>query len=62
VVQFKPVQQQFMDFGIVPTAVGREGQDRPFTAMVRVAKADLNIVDSFSTLWRTPTLLPRVSK
>jgi hypothetical protein len=54
VIQFNPVQQPFMTFGIVPIAVGGERQDRPFAAMVRGAKADLQFASSFSLTWLAP--------
>ena len=38
----------------VPIAVGGESQDRPFAALVRGAKADLQFASSFSLTWLAP--------
>lgn len=41
-------------------AVSRECWDRPFTAMARVAKADLQIASSFHLTWPAPVQRERV--
>lgn len=46
-VQFNASQKPFAAFCIVPKAVDGESQDRPFAAIVRGAKADLQFESSF---------------
>jgi hypothetical protein len=55
VVPVIPVLQfEFSGVSFVPQAVSGESQDRPFAAMVRGAKADLQFVSSFSLTWLAP--------